>query len=98
MIHTKEEILIIAHKVISDLEKTFYNKEAVKGASFKKDDELMRGSRKGEKAALWTVAIIEPYFDTAIFLTISDETGEPLYIQNKHGVAEIEKDADGNYK
>jgi hypothetical protein len=98
MIHTEEEILIIAHKVMSDLEKQFYDKEAVKGASFKKDDELIRGGRKGEKMPLWTVSIIEPVFDNAVFLTISDETGEPLYIQNKHGVAEIEKDIDGNYK
>jgi hypothetical protein len=98
MIHTKEEILILAHKVMNDLEKQFYQKDAIKGASFKEDEVLMRGPRRGEKAPLWTIAMIEPHFETAVFLTISDETGEPLYIQNKHGVAEIEKDAGGNYR
>jgi hypothetical protein len=98
MIHTKEEILIIAHTVMKDLEKQFYKKENILGASFKKEEELMRGNRIGEMAALWIVSIIEPIFDNAVFLTISDETGEPLYIQNKHSVAEIVKDANGNYK
>lgn len=46
----------------------------------------------------WVAVINEPIFDTSAFLTISDETGEPLYIQNKHITREIEKNSDGNYQ
>jgi hypothetical protein len=97
MKHSEEQILAIAEKVLQDLQKQFYSKENIEGGWYTKEKELARGSRAGEKVPLWTVSINEPVTDSAIFLTISDETGEPLYIQNKHGVAEIEKDVDGNY-
>ncbi len=98
MIHTKEQILATAEKVLKDLEKHFFKKENILGASYVKNEKLIRGNNKGKGAALWTVSIHEPIFDSAVFLTILDETGEPLYIQNKHGIAEIEKDSNGNYK
>jgi hypothetical protein len=97
MKHSQEDILAIAEKVLKSLQKQFYNKENIRGGSFK-EEELLRGGKEGDIAPVWTVCIDEPVTDSAIFLTISDETGEPLYIQNKHGVAEIEKDADGNYR
>jgi hypothetical protein len=98
MKHSEEQILAIAEKVLQDLQKQFYNKENIEGAWYTDEKELARGLNAGQKAPLWIVSINEPVFDTSFFLTISNETGEPLYIQNKHGVAEIEKDAGGNYR
>lgn len=97
MKHTEEEMTAKAKKVLSDLHKEFYREENLKKVIFDPREELMRGINEGKEHPCWTAVIDEPLFDSSIFLTISDETGEPLYIQNKHGIAEIEKNSDGNY-
>lgn len=67
------------------------------GARFRQTAEIARGIKKGEQAPLWSVTIEDSLFDTFDFLTISDETGEPLYAQSKHGVSEIIKDSNGKF-
>lgn len=95
MIHTEQEMMAKAKKVLQDLQKEFYKEENIEKIWFEEKDEVARP--RGRVMPAWTVSIDEPIFDTSIFLTISDETGEPLYIQSCHKVVEIEKDKEGNY-
>jgi hypothetical protein len=97
MKHSNEEILALAKRVIMDLHGKYYDESLIRKVSFHADEELIRGQRIGEKQPLWTIVIDEPLFDSTDFLTMSDETGEPLYYQTKHLVAEIIKNADGYY-
>jgi hypothetical protein len=87
MIHTKEEIKIILDTLYKDLESS-YNEDDI-NIYFKEERELARGDNKGDKIKAWVVSIEDRFFDTVDFLTISDETGEPLYFQTKHRVFEI---------
>jgi hypothetical protein len=96
MNYTEKEILEKAIKILNDLNPQVFKVENLKGVSFSKEDNVARP--RGKVMDTWVAVIEEPIFDTSIFLTISDETGEPLYIQNKHGIREIEKDNDGNYR
>lgn len=96
MIHTEEQIMTKAKKVLSDLQGEFYNEKNIEGTRFTEKDKV--SIPRGEILSTWTVFIHEPIFDSSIFLIISDKTGEPLYIQNKHGVKEIKKNQTGNYQ
>jgi hypothetical protein len=95
MKHTEEQILTKGKEVLKDLYGNFYREEEVQKVLFDPNEELLRGGT-GFIAA-WTVVIIEPVSDSLIFLTISDQTGEPIYIQSKHLVREIMKDVNGKY-
>ncbi len=97
MKHTEEQILEKAKKVLQNIEKQYYKEENIEGVYFVKDRILARGENKYKEHPCWVVSINEPVFDSSQFLTISDETGEPLYIQGKHSVYEIQKDENGNY-
>lgn len=97
MKHTEEEILETAKKVLEDFRKGRYKEGDIENAFFSKEKELYRGKNEGKTHPCWTVAIKAP-FDNTDFLTISDETGEPLYYQNFNMIVyEIGKDTEGNY-
>jgi hypothetical protein len=95
MKNTEKEILIKAKKILVDLNPQFFKDENLKKVVYHEKDVVARP--KGEIIDTWIAVVDEPIFDTSIFLTISDETGEPLYIQNKHIIREIEKDSNGKY-
>lgn len=95
MKHTEEQMLAKAKQVLKDIQKTSYREENILGISFRENDEIARP--RGEKINSWTTSLHEPVFDRALFLVISDETGEPLYFQSPHRVSEILKDEKGNY-
>jgi hypothetical protein len=92
---TEKEIIVRAKKILTDLNGISFDTKKIENAWFDKDRKV-RDSMDLTKPS-WIVSINEPIFDNTVFLTISDETGEPLYIQNKHAVAEIKKDTDGKY-
>ena len=96
MIHTKEEIKIILDTLYKDLESS-YNEDDIH-IYYKEEIELARGDIEGGKTNVWKVSIEDRLFETVDFLTISDETGEPLYFQTKHRVFEIEKNENDKYQ
>jgi hypothetical protein len=96
MKHTEEGILKKTKKILQDLKGEFYREENIKKVVFSPDREIARGENEGKEMPCW-VAVLDAPFDSSEFLTISDETGEPLYIQGKHSVYEIKKDKSGKY-
>lgn len=96
MQYNKEKIFEKAKKILTDLNPDFFKVENITKIVFTENDEVIKPV--GKTLSTWTVIINEPIFDSSIFLIISDETGEPIYIQNKHTTREIEKDKNGNYK
>ncbi len=94
MNYTEAQVLEKARSVLKDLQGEFYKEENVENAWFNKEKDV---ARLGKTIPAWTVSINIPILDSTNFLTISDETGEPLFIQSSHKVVEIEKNADGNY-
>jgi hypothetical protein len=94
MKYTETQILEKTKKILKDLKQEFYREDNLRKVVFAKKDELARP--RGKIIDTWT-AVIDAPFDTSEFLIISDETGEPLYIQGKHSIYEISKDDKGNY-
>lgn len=97
MKHSDEEVRKIILIVIEDLNYPL-KQDAIEGVNYAENDKFIRGESKGEEFSSWTVAFNDSTFDTTDFFIISDETGEPLYAQSKHGVTEIIKDEAGKYK
>ena len=96
MNYTQEQMLIKAKKVLQDLQKQYFKEENLLGVSFREKDEVSRP--RGKIMDTWVAVIDEPIFEASEFLTISDETGEPLYYQNANmRIHEIKKDDNGNY-
>lgn len=95
MNYTKEEILKVTIKLLEDINYPYDMDEIF--ISFKEERELARGVNKGKSIKAWVVSIEDNIFETTDFLTISDETGEPLYLQTKHIVREFGKDENGKY-
>lgn len=95
MNHAEQEIIEKAEAVTKDLFGHSYRSGQVVKAMYNPNEELLRG--EGTSIAAWTAVINEPVTDSFIFLTISDDTGEPLYIQSKHLVREITTVANGRY-
>lgn len=96
MNYTEEQILEKAKKILQDLQEKYYKEENIENAWFEEKDEVARPL--GKIMPAWTVSVNEPVFDRSEFLVISDETGEPLYMQSSWTtVVEIEKDSAGNY-
>jgi len=96
MNYTEEQMLIKAKKVLQDLQKQYFKEENLLGVSFREKDKVSRP--RGEIINTWVAVVDEPIFDASEFLTISDETGEPLYYQNANMIIhEIQKDDKGNY-
>ena len=97
MKHTENEILEIAKKVLQGFRKNRYKEGDIENSFFDVKEELARGKNRGKLVPCWTVVIKAP-FDNTDFLTISDESGEPLYYQNFNMIIyEIGKDSEGNY-
>lgn len=97
MKYTEQEILEIARKVLKCLRSDRFKEDDIENTFFSKEKELYRGENEGKNHPCWTIAIKAP-FENTDFLTISDETGEPLYYQNFNMIIyEIEKDINGNY-
>tara|TARA_B100000678_G_scaffold55027_2_gene44086 strand:+ start:26670 stop:26957 length:288 start_codon:yes stop_codon:yes gene_type:complete len=83
-------------KLYNDLNSSYEQYEI--NIYFQEEREIARGENKGEKINAWVVSLEDnSFFDTIDFLTISDETGEPLYFQMKHRVYEIFKNEEGKY-
>lgn len=95
MKHTEEQMLIKAKKILKDLNPQYFKDDHLLGVSYKESDEISRP--RGKIMNTWVAVIEEPVFKSSEFLIISDETGEPLYIQGKHSIYEISKDDKGNY-
>lgn len=95
MNYTEEQILDKGIRVLKDFYGNNYHEENMEKAMFDPEEELIRGEPK--IIPTWTIVINQPAFDSLAFLTISDITGEPLYIQTKHLVREIAKDENGKY-
>lgn len=95
MNYTKEQILDKSKKIFSDLLGDFFNEKNIENILFDKEDEVLRPKKSIIPA--WTIAINEPVFESTNFLIISDQTGEPLYIQSSHKVEELTKDSNGKY-
>lgn len=97
MKHTEEQMLAKAKKILIDLQGQFYKEKNLKKVIFHQDRIPIIGEFEGKEIPCWVAVIDEPVFDTSVFLTISDVTGEPLYIQSSHKIVEIEKDINENY-
>jgi len=96
MNYTEEQIKEICIRVLTELNYDISD-EVVERIWVEEEDVLIRGENKGNKASNWTIAINFPLFKTTDYLTISNMTGEPLYLQTKHTVSEIIKDSEGKY-
>ena len=97
MNYTEQQMLDKAKVIIKDLQGELYKEENIRKVRYDAKRVMSRGKHKDKEHPSWVVVIDDPVFDTTDFLTISDETGEPLYIQSKHAVYEIAKDSEGKY-
>ena len=95
MKHAESEILAKAEKILSDLHGEYFNLKNIESAIYREKNEVARP--RGEVLSTWTISIKESVFGSPDFLTISDETGEPLYYQNSHKVTKIEREPTGKY-
>ena len=97
MKHTKENIFELAKKVLKDFKGNRYKESDIESIFFSKEKELYRGKNEGKMHPCWTIEVKAP-FENTDFLTISDETGSPLYYQNFNMIIfEINIDENGFY-
>ena len=93
MKNTEIQILEKAKQVMADLYGKHYSESTIGKPMFREKEEVA----DGQYADTWTVSI-ESLFDNLDFLTISDETGEPIYYQNFNMIiTDIGKTAQGRY-
>jgi hypothetical protein len=78
--HNADQILQKAKQVIKDLHQEFYDETLISIPCFISKEEAHHYSMFIED--IWSVSIEDYAFDRPAFLTISDETGEPLYLQS----------------
>ena len=98
MKHTEEQIIAKAKEVLKDFRGKYYSEECINKATFNDKDEIFSGKNKGKITDTWSVSIIS-LAENLDFLTISDETGEPLYYQNFNTFTfDIEKDERGYFR
>ncbi|MCY0969677.1 hypothetical protein [Chryseobacterium wangxinyae] len=98
MKHTKEQIIARAKEIMKDLDGKYYFEECVDGAFYDENHKIISGKNEGKSYSMWVIRIIA-LMDNSDFLTISDETGEPLYYQNFNTfVFDIEKDEKGYFR
>ncbi|MDQ1856699.1 hypothetical protein [Chryseobacterium sp. WLY505] len=76
MKYTEKQILEKTKIILKDFKGKYYTDSCINKISFRKEKEVSKSERKviGE----WTVSV-KTIFDNLDFLTVSDETGEPLY-------------------
>ena len=95
MVHTEKQILEKAKLILKDLKGKNYKEECIRKISFNKEKMVLKPEEKIIPA--WTVSI-NSLFENIDFLTISDETGEPICYQNfTTKILEIAKDETGKY-
>jgi len=95
--YTEEQILERTKKILKDLHREYYNESKIESLYFNAKEELPNGENEGKEHPCWVI-FVKALFDNNDFLTISDETGEPLYYQNFNlNTAEIAKDSEGVY-
>ena len=95
MKNTETQIFEKAKIILQDLNPNYFNENDILKITFSEKDKVARPI--GKIIDIWLVSI-RSLFDNVDFLTISDETGEPLYYQNFNiAIAEIEKNAQGRY-
>jgi len=97
MNYTEDQILEKAKLVLGEVNGAYFNEKNIRKIVFDEDEVIIRGVDIGKAHPTWTIVIDEPVTDSTDFLSISDETGEPLYIQGKHSVAVFKKNSDGKY-
>ena len=100
MIHTEKQIKEIAFKAMNDIEFDYDKEIGILYIGFDKSKDIRRGIFSGKSIPTWLVSFEfgKPYFTPeSVFLTISDETGDPLYFQHSTAVIELEKDVNGKY-
>lgn len=100
MIHTEKQIKTIALKTMKEIDFEYDLEVGLYKIFFDKKDEPLRGPNKGRIIPTWIASFEfgKPYFENrTVFLTIEDETGEPIYFQHSTAVVEIDKDANGKY-
>ena len=100
MSHTEKEIKNIAFKTMNDIEFDYDKDIGIDFIRFDSQHYILRGNDKEQPIQAWVVSFEfgKPYFSPeAVFLTISDEMGEPLYFQHSTAVIELEKDVNGKY-
>ncbi|WP_379966947.1 hypothetical protein [Epilithonimonas sp. UC225_85] len=98
MKYTEEQILAKAKEIMKDFRGKYYREECVDGAFYKKNDKMISGKNEGKTFSTWTVGILS-LADNSDFLTISDETGEPLIYQNFNTfIFDVEKDERGYFR
>ena len=95
MKNTERKILEKAKIILKDLQGEIFNERNIEKVNFNTEKEVTGSERM--KLALWTVVIHEPFFNSSLFLYISDDDAEPLFIRSKHKISEIVKNADGKY-
>lgn len=97
MKYEEQQIVELAKKVLKDIDDKYYRENCIEKVFFIEKELILKGIKKGKTSPCWGVAI-KSLFDNTDFLTISDETGEPLYYQNFNCIIrEIGKDDDGRY-
>jgi hypothetical protein len=93
--YTEEQILEKVKIILKDLKGEYYSDSCINNIYFNPEKQVSRPERKSIPA--WTVSV-KSIFNNTDFLTISDETGQPLYYQNfNYRIIEIAKDNDGQY-
>ena len=100
MIQTEKMIKDSSLKIMKDIEFDFDKEVGIHKIRFDKKYEPIRGPNKDQIIPAWVVSFEfgKPYFDTeTVFLTIADNSGEPLYFQHSTALIEIDKDANGKY-
>lgn len=95
MKNTEEQILVKSKKILKDLNPKYFNENQIEKVSYRYNTDIARPV--GKIMNVWVVILNEPITDSIEFLVLSDDTGEPLYIQSKHLIIEIEKNENGEY-
>lgn len=95
MIQTREKILEKAQMIMKDLQGKWYKETCVRKINFHKKSEAFDPQELTND--VWVISL-NSIFDKIDFLTISDETGEPIFIRHfSYQVQEIKRDSNGKY-
>lgn len=97
MKYTKEQIIKKSELVLKDLEGEYYRENLIEEVIFKENDKISMGPYEGEVKPVWIV-FVKSLFEHSDHLYLSDEDGEPIYLQNFNYISmEIAKNNEGKY-
>ena len=99
MKHTKEQITANVLKALKDVRFPYDVEKGIYSLYFIEDEKPLRGPKRGQPIPAWHASVeFEMFSDREpLFITIPDETGEPIYLQHSTAVIEIGKDKEGIY-